>query len=220
MDDFLKELVLNLSACREETVLVLYGDHLPSLGLHDGLLSNGNSFQTEYVIWSNFGLMAEDKDIQSYQLSARILQMLGLEEGIMPQYHMYRSEEEDYLENMQLLMYDMLYGDMAVYDGENPHEATAMGTGLDLIQIKDVYVKEAMVSEEERLLCISGQNFTQWSTIAINGETVETVFLNKGLLATTEFPESKDGIYRITVRQQGNDEFVLSETDAVEYQNE
>ena len=35
--------------------------------------SNGNSFQTEYVIWSNFGLMAEDMDLQSYQLSARVL---------------------------------------------------------------------------------------------------------------------------------------------------
>lgn len=217
MDDFLKELVLNLSACREETVLVLYGDHLPSLGLHDGLLSNGNSFQTEYVIWSNFGLMAEDKDIQSYQLSARILQMLGLEEGIMPQYHMYRSEEEDYLENMQLLMYDMLYGDMAVYEGENPYEPAEMEMGLAPVRIRDVYRKESLVAQEEPMLYLYGQNFTEWSVAAIDGKAVETVFLNDRLLAITELPESEDGIYRITVRQQGKDEIILSETEVTEY---
>ena len=94
MDNFLKELVLNLSACREKVVLVLYGDHLPSLGLSGELLSNGNAFQTEYVIWSNFGLKAEDKNLQAFQLSARVLQMLGIEEGIMPKYHMYRCDEQ------------------------------------------------------------------------------------------------------------------------------
>ena len=217
MDDFLRELTLNLSSCREEVVLVLYGDHLPSLGLHDGLLSNGNSFQTEYVIWSNSGVMAEDRDIQSYQLSARVLQVLGIEEGIMPQYHMYRWEDEDYLESMQLLMYDMLYGDMAVYEGENPYDPTEMQMGLEPIRIRDVYRTEVLAAEEEPVLYLYGQNFTEWSVIAIDGKAVETLFLNDRLLAATELPESEDGVYRITVRQQGKDEIILSETEVTEY---
>ena len=217
MDSFLKELVLNLSACREEVVLVLYGDHLPSLGLSDELLKNGNAFQTEYVIWSNFGLKAADMDLQSYQLSGRVLQILGMEEGIMPQYHMYRAEEEDYLENMQLLMYDMLYGDMEVYEGENPYEPADMQMGMDIIRIQDVYMKSSLIQEDEPLLYVIGQNFTEWSRIDINGEAVETIFLTDKLLATAELPESGDGLYYITVRQQGNDEIVLSETEAAEY---
>lgn len=217
MDDFLRELVLNLSACREEVVLVLYGDHLPSLGLYDDLLSNGNSFQTEYVIWSNFGLKAEDMDLQSYQLTARVLQVLGMEEGIMPQYHMYRREDEDYLENMQLLMYDMLYGDMAVYEGENPYEPAPMKMGMEPVRIREVYVKESMTTGDEPLLYLYGQNFTEWSKIAINGETVETIFLTNELLATAEIPEGRNNVYRITVRQQGNDQIVLSRSNEVEY---
>jgi len=75
MDNFIKELVLNLSACQEDVVLVLYGDHLPGLGISENLLQNGNVFQTEYVIWSNFGLQASDKDVQSYQLTSRVLEV-------------------------------------------------------------------------------------------------------------------------------------------------
>lgn len=217
MDDFLKELVLNLSACQEEVVLVLYGDHLPSLGLSEGLLGNENVFQTEYVIWSNFGLKAADMDVQSYQLSSRVLQVLGIEAGIMPQYHMHRRDEEDYLENMQLLMYDMLYGEMEVYDGENPYEPTEMEMGIEKIRIQEVYMKMSLVTEDEPLLYVRGQNFTEWSKIAINGEAVETIFLNDSLMAAKSLPKSRDGLYHITVRQQGNDEIVLSETEPVEY---
>jgi len=217
MDSFLKELVLNLSACQEDVVLVLYGDHLPSLGLTGELLENRNEFQTEYVIWGNFPLEAEDRDVQAYQLSARVLEVLGMEGGIMPQYHTYRQDEEDYLENMQLLMYDMLYGDMEVYEGENPYEPTSLQMGMDKIRIRDVYMKTSLVTEDEPLLYVLGQKFTERSKIAINGETVETIFLNDQLLAATEFPESEDGIYYITVRQQGNDEIVLSETEEMKY---
>ncbi len=217
MDSFIKELVLNLSACREKVVLVLYGDHLPSLGLSEELLHNSNSFQTEYVIWSNFGLQAADKDIQSYQLSSRVLHLLGMEDGIMPQYHIYRQDEENYLENMHLLMYDMLYGDMEVYEGVNPYESTELQMGISEIRIQDVYMKKSPISEETLLLYLHGQNFTEWSVISINGETVETMFLNERLLAAAELPESEDGIYRITVRQQGKDEIVLSETEITEY---
>lgn len=217
MDSFLKELVLNLSACQEEIVLVLYGDHLPSLGLSDELLKNKNAFQTEYVIWSNFALEAEDKDVEAYQLSSRVFQLLGMEEGIMPQYHAYRYDAEDYLENQQLLMYDMLYGKQEIFNGINPYEPTELLMGIEQIRIQDVYLKKSMIEEKEPLLYISGQNFTEWSKIVINGKQVETIFLNERLLAATEFPKSENGEYEIVVRQQGADDIVLSETETVKY---
>ena len=220
MDSFLEELILNLSACQEEVVLVLYGDHLPSLGLSDELLQNENAFQTEYVIWTNFEFTAEDKDIQAYQLSARVLETLGIEAGIMPQYHTYRYDEEDYLENMQLLMYDMLYGEQEVYGGENPYEPTELYMGIDEIRIREVYQKESLLTEDGPLLYVVGQNFTEWSKIVINDKAVETFFLTDGLLAARTLPKSKDGIYYITVRQQGNNGIMLSETEAAEYRVE
>ncbi|MDU3724796.1 MAG: LTA synthase family protein, partial [Clostridium celatum] len=47
MDKFLGELTTALSNLAEDTVLVLYGDHLPTLGLADEDLKNGSIFQTE-----------------------------------------------------------------------------------------------------------------------------------------------------------------------------
>lgn len=217
MDNFLKELMLNLKAYREDVVLVLYGDHLPSLGLTDELLSNENSFQTEYVIWSNFDLTAGDRNLQSYQLSAGVLQMLGIEEGIMTKYHMYRVDEDDYLENMQLLMYDMLYGNLEMFDGVNPYKAINMQMGLEEICIEETYIKDSLVEGDEPLLYVRGQNFTEWSKIVINQEEAETIFLTKELLVTTTIPESEDGVYYVKVCQKGNYEIALSETKETEY---
>ena len=54
-----------LSERDEKTVLVLFGDHLPTLGLNDEDLDNGSIFQTEYVIWDNFSLEKHNKDLTS-----------------------------------------------------------------------------------------------------------------------------------------------------------
>jgi len=217
MDKFLKELVLSLSACQEEVVLVLYGDHLPSLGLSEDLLENGSLFQTEYVIWSNRERVAEDTDIECYQLSARVLEILGMEDGIMPQFHCYRQDDEDYLEHMQLLMYDILYGEMEVYGGQIPYKPTDLQMGLEEICIQEVRVKKSPVPGDRTILYLTGQNFTEWSKAAINGETVDTLFLNEELLIALELPKDEEGVYYITVRQQGEDELVLSETKVFEY---
>lgn len=220
MDDFIKELVLNLSSCQEEVVLVLYGDHLPSLELSDDLLKNKNAFQTEYVIWSNFALQAEDADLQSYQLTARVLEVLDMVDGIMPQYHQHHWDDEDYLDKMQLLMYDMLYGEMEVYDGVNPYEPTALQMGLKPIRIREVYLREALPEKEEPMLYVSGQNFTEYSKVSVNEEEVETIFLTDRLLAVRKLPKTEEDVYYIKVQQKGSDDIVLSETEVTEYRPE
>ncbi|EKC43402.1 protein containing Sulfatase domain protein, partial [human gut metagenome] len=54
MDKFIGSLVKALKKRKEETILVMYGDHLPSLGITAENLKNKNVYQTQYVIWSNF----------------------------------------------------------------------------------------------------------------------------------------------------------------------
>ena len=217
MDLFLKELVLTLDAWKEDVVLVLYGDHLPSLGLEEELLKNRDLFQTEYVIWTNFSMEKQDKDIQAYQLSASVSKLLGIEKGVMVQYHQHY-EEEDYLEKMQLLMYDMLYGEMEVYEGENPFQPTKLEMGIQEISIENVYVKKSKLTENEPMIYVSGENFTEWSKVAINGEVMDTIFLNTELLAVVGLPKEETQIYEITVRQQGSDGIALSETAVYEVQ--
>lgn len=71
MDKFIQKLVETLSKRDEDTILVMYGDHLPSLGITESELVNGDVYQTQYVIWSNFKTKYEDEDIEAYQLPVK-----------------------------------------------------------------------------------------------------------------------------------------------------
>ena len=92
--------------------------------------------------------------------------------------------------------------------------------GIDEIGIKEVYITQTPVTEDGPLLYIIGDNFTEWSCITVNEEKLDTIYLNRRLLAATKLPESEEGVYYISVQQQGNDEIVLSETEVIEYNME
>ena len=62
VDAMTGRLVEELGKRDEKTLLVLYGDHLPSLELGADELVNGDLYQTQYVTWNNFGLEKQDKD--------------------------------------------------------------------------------------------------------------------------------------------------------------
>lgn len=68
MDQFVEELITALSHRDEETVLVMYGDHLPTMGLEARDMKNGHLYSTEYFIWDNMGLEKTDKNLATYQM--------------------------------------------------------------------------------------------------------------------------------------------------------
>ena len=51
MDNFVKELTDALADYPEDVILVMYGDHLPTMGLTVEDLKNKYLFQTQYVMW-------------------------------------------------------------------------------------------------------------------------------------------------------------------------
>ena len=61
MDNFVKELTDRLADYPEDVVLVMYGDHLPTMGLTVEDVENKYLFQTEYVMWDNFGLKQKER---------------------------------------------------------------------------------------------------------------------------------------------------------------
>lgn len=81
MDAFVGDLIQELEARDERTVLVLYGDHLPALGLEAENMESSSLYRTEYIIWDNFGLEQQDEPLAAYQLSAAVLGRLGITTG-------------------------------------------------------------------------------------------------------------------------------------------
>ncbi|MGN0962153.1 MAG: sulfatase-like hydrolase/transferase, partial [Clostridia bacterium] len=130
MDLFLKDLTDALEDFNEDTVLVAYGDHLPGLDLEAEDLSNNTLFQTDYVIWSNFGLEGENGDRYTYQLGSYVMSLLGIEEGTMNRYQQTAIGSDDYQAGMEMLQYDMLYGEDYSHDGESPYVAKPLKMGI------------------------------------------------------------------------------------------
>ena len=83
MDKFVGELVKYLSERDEQTILVMYGDHLPGFNFTNETLSYGNIYQTPYVIWDNIGLKREYKNMEAYQLSSYVFGRLGIQKDIL-----------------------------------------------------------------------------------------------------------------------------------------
>ena len=205
MDKFIGELIQSLSERDEETVLVLYGDHLPTFDFTDEMLTNGDKFQTQYVIWSNFDMDRQEKNIQAYQLSAYVMQRLGISEGYIMKYHQSKQKlpEDEYLKNLKILEYDILYGKKEIYGGETPYEATNLKMGIDDIEITDVY-------NYNNTVFIEGSSFNDYSCVLINGKEYTTEKVSDRLLRVNGINVKKDDV--VVVAQKGDDKVELSRT--------
>ena len=114
VDKFIGKLKDALAQRDEKTILVLWGDHLPTLGLEESDMATGDIFKTKYVTWNNFGLEKQDADLTSYQLLAHLTDQLDIHEGTMFRFHQSQqdvaTDSKDYIQNFELLQYDILYG--------------------------------------------------------------------------------------------------------------
>ncbi len=198
-DEFIGELVQALTDREKPAVLVLYGDHLPNFNIGSDQLENGDIFQTEYVIWNNFGMDLADRNLNAYQLSARVLQGLGMDGGILTRYHQQMRGKTGYQDGLGLLEYDMLYGEDYCYGGENPYTASDLQMGLDPIVIDGADTK--IGPDETVTLTVTGKNFTQWSRVTLDGDEADTV-LNADGSVSAELDEPPESGTALTVRQR------------------
>ena len=198
MDDFVKELVEALEDYPEDVVLVLYGDHLPTMDLKVEDLEKKYLFQTEYVIWDNFGLEKEDVNLASYQIAAEVMDRVGIHEGTIFRYHQARRNTRNYQVDLETLQYDLLYGEQYSYGGENPYKRTKMRLGLYDVTLDGL----ELISSADYTYRITGTNFTPSSQVKLNGDWYDTVYVNPTtlLISGTEL----DDFDRLSVVQRSN----------------
>lgn len=213
MDDFVKELVSAIRQYPEDTVILFYGDHLPSLAFDDSDLTGGSVYSTPYVIVSNFGL--EDSDVnlgnpEAYQIGAMLLDLLGIHNGYITRLHQNFADSENYQLWLSELEYDMLGGSSKhyLYDGKADYYPTIaeMQMGVKPITIDRWEYEDGTVT-------VYGQNFTGWSKIVIDGKVLDdTVLLDGNTLQAEILPE---GMQTLSVAQVADNGTRLSETDEV-----
>lgn len=199
-DQFVGELISALSVYDEPTVVVFYGDHLPSMSLENADLENNDKFQTEYVLWSNFEMEQVKRDLNAYQLNAYIMERLGYDSGVLTKFHQRYVSEPDYQEELEMLQYDMLYGDKNVFEGKNPYIEKTIQMGVSETRITSAI-------EKGEVIFIEGENFTPWSVVYIDEEPKETLFIDENNLIV---PHEKFTDERFYVAQVTNGGTILS----------
>lgn len=178
-DAFLGALKEALLERGEETLLVLYGDHLPSLGLAESDFAAGDLLTTDYVIWSTGTLPTKaekTKDLPAYALFPYTFSLLGLENGLVPRVWNEHAEDEALFDTLKLLGYDTLYGDAMAYGDPFPFTRREMRLGLESITVTAIQ----LASEKE--FFVTGENFTESSCVFVDGRRAETVFLSENFL--------------------------------------
>ena len=97
MDKFVAQLIEAVEARNEPSVVVFYGDHLPTLGLEAKDLKSKYLYNTNYVIWDNIGLQKKDGNIAAYQIMAEVFDRLDIHSGTIFNYHQQRNKTKHYL---------------------------------------------------------------------------------------------------------------------------
>lgn len=205
MDIFVKDLVDTLSEFDEDVVLVVYGDHLPALEVDDDNVTTGDMFMTQYFIWDNMGMEKEDANLSTFEVGSELLDRLGIHEGMITTYQQNYKGTSNYLENLEALAYDLLYGDYYIYGGETPFEPTDMKMGIYDIKIKEV----VQVGE---VYYIKGQNFTEYSKVSLDGKPLKTIFLGPTLLGLKEDVDP-ERVGDMKISQVEKNDVILSTTE-------
>ena len=211
MDEFAGNLVKAVEERNEPSVIVFYGDHLPTLGLKAEDLKGRYLYNTNYVIWDNIGLKKEDRNIPAYQIMADVFERLDIHAGTVFNYHQGRRKTKDYLKDLELLQYDILYGKQYVYgDGEMPVKEPHMMMG-----VRDVTVTDVM-EHLDGSTSLYGENFTGNSKVFVNEERQKSTFLNNTRI---ELPETnlKEGD-TVSVIQMGSSNTVFRASNKYIYQ--
>jgi len=204
MDAFLGELVAELKAKGEPTVLCIYGDHLPKFDFEASDLENGSLYETEYVIWDNIGLRERDRDLSAYQLYPYVMQQINKHAGLITQFHQYCSDDPTFFADLHMLQYDMLYGEDYAYGGTEHFIKTDMKMGIDPITVTDI-------RKVGKFLFVEGENLTKASKIFIDGEEAKTTFYNSGRIMCRKGNSVKAGD-KIEIVQMSSKKTHLSTT--------
>ncbi len=216
-DKFIGELIDMLEERDEPTYVVMFGDHLPTMGLTEEDMATGSLFEMEYVTWNNLGMEKKDSSMTSYQLLADTLEELGLGGiGTMFTFQQNRGvydNEEEYQKDLELLQYDLLYGERYAYGGEDLYPASDLVIGT-----QDVVIDRLV--EAGPYCYLFGENFTRWSRIYIDDEKVSTTYIASDMIRFDEEKQKQklsDGVHTITVNQVGSSNTIFRSSNTVEF---
>lgn len=217
MDQMIRNLKEKLDERGKPYVMLLYGDHIPSLTFDNNPLKAGADNQTEYVLVNNIGLDLPDQDLNAFEMSDVVMTALHLDRGIMQKIHQTYFDPADtsaFDEACHEMQYDMLYGEHYIYNEIKPYTRTDMQMG-----IYPISVTKAVYNPATGSIIVKGKNFTPFSRVIENDRRVETTYVDRTTLIIlpddVDKPPSSGDTF--AVAQIDKDKHELTRTAAYTY---
>ena len=200
MDNFVKELTDALADYPEDVILVMYGDHLPTMGLTVEDLKNKYLFQTEYVMWDNFGMEKRRWISQLIRWQSRGYgsrrntwrNNLPLSPG--------RRNTGSYQVILETLQYDLLYGESMHTKIRNWHLKEPKCEWAFMMWVW--FWQDLSYSDIDFKYRLKGTNFTPSSQVKLNGEWIDTRICESD--HTDDIRTELKDFDRISVSQRSN----------------
>ena len=209
MDEFIKQfddmLLQRKKETGEDTIVLYYGDHMPKLDyLYDGE-EYLNRYESPYTYFATFDIPKEENAItDAFQAGTELLKLGGVEYGPIEKLHAYLRNDKDYLKKVQLVEYDILFGEKYYLKDDEIQKKNTIKMGID-----DIKINSAKATGDT--LTVEGQNFTARSFVYLNEKMLETTMESPGKLTAKLNGELKKGD-TITVKQLGENDAELSST--------
>lgn len=210
VDDFIKQYIQAFDERGEDTLVIMFGDHLPTMGLTNDEVAAGDLYKTKYFTWNNFGMEKVDMDLASYQLVSEFLNRLDIHNGNINGYHQTamaagkKYGTSEYMSDLKMLQYDIMYGDRYTYKAGKEYKPTDIVMGVNEVNIDRAYFFNGK-------LHIYGDEFTKWSKVFINDEQVSTKY-ESGQVLTVNASDVKNGD-KIKVCQVGSSNTIFRESN-------
>ncbi|MGL4763342.1 MAG: LTA synthase family protein [Sarcina sp.] len=205
LDFYVGELVKQINEIDEDTMVVFYSDHLPSISVfnQNKLVGEDKKYQTEYFVWANYEAeKIENENLEAYEVSTKLLDIAGIKSGIIPNFHRANKESNDYMDKFKYIQYDQLYGENHF---KSNYKSTDLKLGLNEVVIESV-------TQKGNDIVVTGQNFTSSSRVMIDKEEYDIKYKNETEILIKDL-ELKKGTY--SVIQKGMNGKALSESNSI-----
>lgn len=204
-DNFIGDVMDMVDNSDEDTLVVLYSDHMPALNLFRDEKFYLNAYKAPFAFYSNFDIDNYDlNNTESYNIGSMAMELAGLEYGPIEKFRAYLKDDENYKEYEALLEYDILFGKNYYLRKEEKPKKNSMQMGLDNVTI-------SYLEHENDSILIKGLNFTENSSAYINNKKIDTTFVDD----TTLKIKVTDKGNTLVVKQLGRNDGLLSESNSI-----
>ncbi|SFU82699.1 Phosphoglycerol transferase MdoB [Clostridium sp. DSM 8431] len=222
LDRYISKLLDVLNETKRPTVLVMYADHLPSLEITKNMdnniiqtdtFSKSDKYTTEIIVWDNIKSehTKENIDLETFQVPSYISKRYNLPGTLASKlYYAYKDESYDeYLNALQLIQYDALYGENYAQKDLNLQLIdTTMG-------LKDIYLESYSIYEDT--VTLKGENFTLYSNVIQGNKIIPTVYVDPNTIQVKVSDLSNGDITVGQVSTVVNSEKILRKSNTIEF---